>query len=76
MIGRILLHLLMDPPAETLRAFPAEKLAVDLQQIGPPVGPVDEVAFGANQFIDQFIALSSRLSIIGEEGPDFFGCRW
>ena len=50
-------------------------LAVALEQVGPFVGPVFVVVFAGQQLIDQFLALLSARSFIGEKRPHALGRR-
>ena len=51
-------------------ALAAEELAVDLQQVGPLVGPVLDVVLAADELVDQLVALARAVALVGEEGAD------
>ena len=66
---------LADPVAEGLDALVAEELAVDLEQVGPLVGPVLDVLAAADELVDQFVALGALGRGVGEEGARRLGGR-
>ena len=74
-VGDVLVDLLADPLAEGDRPLDAQELAVDLEQVGPLVGPVLDVFLAADQPVDQLVALDPGLARVGEEGADVLGLR-
>ena len=64
-----------DPIFEFGCTFFTEELRVDLEQIGPFVGPVIDEPIAADEFIDNTIAFDSAFGRIGQKRPDRFGGR-
>ena len=61
-------NLVSDPIAEQRSTFGPEKLAIDLQQVGPLVGPVIHKLTVAHEVINQGFPFLAGTSLIAEKG--------
>ena len=68
-------HPLANPVPQQRRTFPAQKLAVHLQQIRPLVRPVVNELRRPDQPVNQFIPLQARIPPVRSKRPDRFRRR-
>ena len=64
----------LDPLPQRNRSGLSQKLAVDLQQISPLVGPVFDVLGTSYQLIDHLVAFGLRFARIAQKGPYLVCC--
>ena len=72
-VRRVFLDLAVNPLAELLRTFFAKEFSVHLQKVRPFVRPVIDVGIAADQFVDQFVTLPTRVTLVVYKVADRFG---
>ena len=75
-VGDVFLNLIANPGPECDGAFRGEELAIDLQKVGPFVGPVVHERLAADQLVDCSRSFFTGRFCVGQEGFDFVGGRW